>query len=236
MPEVDMFALIREKFGAPEHAVRVPADEAARYADRVPGALIDFWTEHGRGAYEQGKFWICDPEPFEPVIDAVFRDDPELDPADLTTVGYSAFGTLKLWHRQRRAVNVDFLFLTVFNPPASSWHDKNGRPFSADFSISCHLTEFQYGPTQVDIAGKDLLPQAIARAGRLAPGELYGFLPALHLGGLWRVDNLRRMDAVEHLLVIAETANFTLTAVTPPQPPSHPYGRVVPVRPVGVRG
>jgi hypothetical protein len=236
MPEVDMFAHTLKKFGEPDHAHKVSAAEGARYVGRVPGALIRFWVEHGRGSYHDGKFWICDPAPFESVIDDIFHDDVELRPADMTAVGYSAFGRLKLWHRQRRSVSVDFLFLQVHNPPASSWHNKDtGVPFSEDFSISCFLTDFQYSPAQVDTQGADLLPPAIGRHGPLQPGEIYGFVPALHLGGAYDLKNLRRMSAPEHFSVIAQTANFNLTRLTAPEPPHHPYGRTVVVRGIGQR-
>ena len=234
MPEVDMFAHTIRKLGEPQDAQKVPARDAARYADRVPRALIQFWRTHGRGSFEQGKFWICDPVPFQPIIDTVFHGDPELDPAEMTAIGYSAFGALKIWHRKRRAVTLDIVFQQVSNPPPKSWHDaETGRPFSPDYTVSCQLTAFQYGPALVDTDGEDLLPQAIGRLGRLAPGEIYGFVPALHLGGRYDVANLRRMDAAEHLLVVAETANFMLTRLTPPEPPANPYGRVVPVRGIG---
>jgi len=234
MPQTDMFAYTVEKLGPPAQASRVPFEEAARYADRLPPALIGFWQTYGRGSYQDGKFWICDPAPFQPVIEAVFYGDPEFDPADMTAIGYSAFASLKIWHRRRRAVSIDFLFREISNPPASAWHDPDtGEPFSPDFSIGCQLTSFQYTPAQVDNDGVDLLPQAIARLGRLTVGELYGFIPALNLGGDYRVENLRRLNAAEHLLVIAETANFTLTRLTPPEPPAHPYGRIMPVRTIG---
>jgi hypothetical protein len=234
MPEMDMFAYTVGALGEPEHARKVAPDEAAPYADRVPPALIRFWVEHGRGAFQAGKFWICDPAPFQPVIAEVFAEDPELDPAEMTVVGYSAFGTLKVWHRRRRAIKVDFLFSQVFNPPESSWHDKaTGQPFSPDFSIGTHLTDFQYGPAQVDPSGEDLLPQAIARQGPLSPGEIYGFAPALQLGGAYAVENLRRVAAAPHLMILAELARFDLTRLSPPQPPGHPYGRVEVVRKLG---
>jgi len=235
MTETDMFAHTVGKFGAPDQAEKVSAEEAARYADRLPDALLRFWRTYGRGSYQQGKFWFCDPAPFQPVIEEIFHNDPDFDPAEMTAFGYTAFATLKVWHRRRRKVNVDFLRLQVFNPPESSWHDKEGRPFSQDFIIGCHATEFQYSPAHVDNAGEDLLPRAIARLGELEPGELYGFIPMLHFGGTEAVKNLRRVAAAEHMLIVAETANFNLTRLTPPAPPRDPYGRVEIVRRIGGR-
>ena len=234
MPETDMLAYTLKKFGEPEHAQRVGADEGARYADRLPAALIRFWREHGRGAFERGKFWICDPAPFDPVVDALFHGDPEFDPAEMTAIGYSAFGRLEIWHRTRRAVSVDFLFHQVFNAPSNSWHDKSGYPFSDDFSVGNQLTSFQYGPVQVDNAGHDLLPQAIQQCGALNPGEMFAFIPPIAHGGQYKVANLRRVTAAAHMLAMAEMSNFMLTRLTRPEPPHHPYGRVESVRIIGI--
>lgn len=230
-----MLAHTIAKFGPPEHAQRCVESEGELYADRLPPALIRFWREHGRGAFEHGKFWICDPAPFEPVIDAVFHGDPDFEPAQMTAIGYSAFGRLEIWHRTRRALSADFLFMRVFNPPASSWQSREtGQPFSEDFSIGNQVTSFQFSPAQVDLAGEDLLPQAIAQCGALAPGEMFAFVPAVALGGEYKVANLRRVNAAAHMLAMAEMSNFTLTSLTRPEPPAHPYGRVESVRAIGL--
>jgi hypothetical protein len=235
MSESDMLAYTIAKFGAPEQAQPVVREEAERYAGRVPDALIRFWLQHGRGAFQGGKFRICDPAPLQPVIEALFHGDPDFNPAEMTAVGYSAFGRLEIWHRTRRSLSADFLFLNVFNPPQSAWHDRQtGRPFSADYSIANQLTSFQFSPVQVDSAGNDLLPQAIARLGALECGEIYAFMPAISMGGAYSVDNLRRVDATAYMLVMAEMSNFTLTRLTKPEPPAHPYGRVEAVRGIGV--
>lgn len=100
MPEQDMFAYLIQELGEPEQARKITADEAARYADRVPGALLRFWQEHGRGAYRDGTYWICDPAPYQGIIDTVFKDDPQFNPSQMTAVGYDAFAQLWVWDKK----------------------------------------------------------------------------------------------------------------------------------------
>src|SRR5450755_626762 len=85
--EVDMFACMLQTLGEPQHASRIGPDEAARYANRVPPALVQFWVEHGRGAYCDGLYWICDPAPFDAVLELIFDGDPEFSPSDMTRWG-----------------------------------------------------------------------------------------------------------------------------------------------------
>jgi hypothetical protein len=236
MPEIDLLASAVEALGEPEHAAKIGPEEAARWAGRVPQALTRFWIDHGRGAFQGGKFWICDPAPFQPVLEEIFQGDRELAAADMTTVGYTAFGTLKVWHRARRGVRVDFASSHVFIPTEASWHDRQtGKPFAEDYSIGAVLTDFRYSPLLVDEEGEDMLPQAIARLGPLAPGEIYGFAPALQLGGALAVENLHRVRAPEHLMILAQLGTFQLVRLTPPDPPANPFGRTEVVRPIGRR-
>jgi len=44
----------------------------------------------------------------------------------------------------------------------------------------------------------------LKRLGRLEPDELYGFEPTLALGGVERLENLAKVKAVEHLLILAQ--------------------------------
>jgi hypothetical protein len=229
--ELDLLASMLKELGEPQHASRISAEEAARFAGRVPQALIRFWVEHGRGAYFDGLYWICDPEPFDPVLELIFARDPEFSPSDMTVVAYTALGALKVWHRRRRQMGVDLLVSTVFNPPESSWHSvRTGLPFSEDYSVSVFVSVDRVEFSQ-DL--RDFQAAAIARYGALAPGEVYGFVPALQLGGARTVENLQRVRAPEHFHILAQMDRFKLTRLTPPEPPANPYGRVEFVRYIG---
>jgi hypothetical protein len=229
--QVDMLASMIQKLGEPKHASRISSEDAAHYVDRVPQALIRFWLEHGRGAYFDGLYWLCDPEPFDPVLEFIFTGDAEFSPSDMTVVAYTAFGDLKVWHRRRRQMNVSLLQSEVFNPPASAWHDRRtGQPFSEDFSVSNFAStgRWAFGPED-----HEFLAAAAARHGALEPGEVYGFFPALQLGGAYKVENLKRVRAAEHFQILAQLDRFKLTRLTPPDPPTHPYGHLEFVRYIG---
>jgi hypothetical protein len=229
--EVDTLAYMIQKLGEPQHASKISSEDAARYADRVPQALIRFWREHGRGTYFDGLYWICDPEPFDPVIEFIFKGDDEFSPSDMAVVAYSAFGDLKVWHRRRRQMNVFLLQSQVFNPQPSAWHDrKTGQPFSEDFSVSNQVStgRWAFGPEEFEF-----FAAAVARHGALEEGEVYGFFPALQLGGAYKVENLKRVRAAEHFQILAQIDRFKLMRLTPPDPPANPYGRLEPVRYIG---
>ena len=94
----------------------LPAELARRFRTLLPSAeLVNLYgpTE----ATIDATFWVCDPAPFDPLLELIFQGDPEFSAPEMTVVAYSAFGALKVWHRQRRQMNVSLLESTVFNPP-----------------------------------------------------------------------------------------------------------------------
>jgi hypothetical protein len=148
-------------------------------------------------------------------------------------VAYTALGDLKVWHRRQRPMNVFLLQSEVFNPPPNSWHDrKTGQPFSEDFSGSNHVStgRWAFGPEQFEF-----FAAAVARHGALEPGEVYGFFPALQLGGAYKVETLKRVRAAEHFQILAQLDRFKLMRLTPPDPPAYPYGHLELVRYIGKR-
>lgn len=229
-PLPDMLDYMVRTLGPPRQAESVRAEDAIAYKDRVPPRLIRFWQEHGRGSYLDGMYWICDPAPFRAVLDLVFKDDPEFDGAEMTAVSYDAFGDLKMWHRVRANMIVHFATSQVFCSPESSHIDQFGKRFSDDYMIS---TTVAIVPSQYEPSTLAFLGEARRRLGSLAPGEVYGFFPALQLGGAYAVENLRRVRAVEHFMLLAQLAPMNLVELTPPEQPRFPYGRQNIVRPIG---
>jgi hypothetical protein len=123
----------------------------------------------------------------------------------MTVVAYSAVGALKVWHRQRRGMSVSLLESTVFIPAASSWHNaRTGQPFSEDYSVSCHAGTGRWEFVQEE---RNFFAAAAARQGALASGEVYGFVPALQLCGSYAVENVKRVRAAEHFMILAQLSN-----------------------------
>jgi len=230
-PLPDMLDHMVQKLGPPRQAQLVSAEEAAAYKDRIPPRLIRFWQEQGRGSYFDGMYWICDPAPFRDVLDCVFKDDPEFVSADMTAVAYTAFGGVKVWDRRRAHMNVNFDISTVFYPTDKARINSDTRErYPDDYMIS---TTVGIVPSQFLPSELEFLKMARRRLGPLAPGEVYGFFPALQLGDAYAVGNLRRVRAAEHLMVLVQLAPIHLTALTPPEPPRFPYGRQEIVRQIG---
>jgi hypothetical protein len=225
--EPDMFASLVAKLGEPERARKLPAAEIARYEGTLPASLLNFWRDHGRGSYQNGRFWICDPQPFGPALAEIFAGDREFDPDLMLVVGYTALGKLLIWHQTLKQVSVYLTQSSVATvPPENRIDPATGKPFSDDFTIAAFVTGMRY-------YDEPLVAAAIVELGRLDEGEIYGFVPALQLGGTYDTDHLQRMKVVEHAGFLAQLAPFRVMRLTAPAPPQFPYGRFEVVRQIG---
>jgi hypothetical protein len=244
MPEKDWFAEIIEKYGELRSVRKVTPQDASQYANKVPYGLIRFWLDHGRGNIGGTEQWICDPAIFTPLIDFLFKDDPEFAPEDLTVFAYDAFGELLLWHKTKRFISIGintsgvYRVGVMFDPKTGKFSEpdykdwETGLPMSEDFQLGRAMFP-PPPPNHRDEEGEDMFPRAVENLGPLEHGQIYGLFPALQFGGSAMVENLRKVGVVEYALIAAQAKRFMLEAMTPPQPPEFPFGYSVPIRPVG---
>ncbi|MFS2178624.1 GAD-like domain-containing protein [Rhizobium pisi] len=104
---------ILDEFGPLKDGSTVSASQAEGYRGKLPDAMVDFWTEHGRGQWRDGLFWICDPEPVMPVVHALFAGDPEFDAARMVPFMRDAFGEVSLWHPKFKLITLKMNLGTV---------------------------------------------------------------------------------------------------------------------------
>lgn len=231
----DVMGSFLEQYGKPQQSQPVFVEEAERYRGQLPSALINFWLQHGRGSYLDGKFWLCEPKPLASVLQEIFKDDAEFLPEHMCIYAYTAFGHCWVSHPRYKIVTLDFVFGQIFATPENSLIDvKTGNPYPDEFILGNNLHEMVEYDGDCDQEGKDLLPQAIEILGHLDPGEIYGFFPPPCLGGLLDVTTLRKTPAIEHLNFLAQACDFQIVELTEPSA-ANPFGELVPVRRPGSR-
>jgi GAD-like domain len=88
-------------FGPPDNTIPVATTVASQTRGRLPDSLIDFWTEYGVGSYAEGTLFLCTPDLFDPIIEHLLTNVPELRGL-LAAFAYTAFGDVLLWHVAQR--------------------------------------------------------------------------------------------------------------------------------------
>jgi len=194
-----VFSRFLEKFGGAIEQREVLLSSINRYQGKLPKLLLEYWTEHGWCGYGDGIFWIVNPQEYEGVV-ASWIEGTKLQERDTYhLIARSAFGDLYLFGEK-----------TGFSLKISSVLSRyviNNLDFRTE-EMDRHLQGFLL-TREVDANNYgDLFKPAKQKLGTLRNNEMYGFVPALMLGGPDTLDHLEKVKAVEHLTLLSQIAEL----------------------------
>ncbi|MEI4482813.1 MULTISPECIES: GAD-like domain-containing protein [unclassified Phyllobacterium] len=203
------FQYIVDRFGRPEGLASLPTDaDLAAYRDITPPSLLEFWKECGYGIVLDGYFQFCNPTAYQPVVDQIFEGDKEFDPKLICPIGFSAFGKLLLWHKDFYTIDLDLVDLRM---SCVGFIKKSATKEDSDLtivSVLMNLDDNSYDKYGED--SKPLFKRALSKLSRLPPDSIYGFKPALALGGSRTVDSLAVYSAFEHMSLLSQLGDIKL--------------------------
>jgi len=198
------FEIFVEEFGEVTTPVPVPVSEIEKWRSTMPSALLDYWAEAGWSGFSQGLFWIVNPADFEDLLAEWIMGTPLEKTDQFHVIARTAFGKLYLWGEKTGA---------------------SAEIVPSDHSILCLERDLKKPVKNPDLAlrgffsgsdpsyanaldedGKPLFQRALKALGPLRPDEMYGFEPALVVGGRARIENLRILSLHEHLGMLRQLA------------------------------
>lgn len=192
-----IFARFIEKLGQPICHQYVPETSIKRYEGKLPKKLLEYWAEHGWCGYGKGIFWLVDPHDYETVVNAWLEPTSFQRTDTYHVIGRSAFGDLYLWGEKTgfSLKIISFLSQCVVDDfvPTPEQMDRKLQ----DFLLSLDRESNDYA---------SLFDAAQKKLGTLKHDEMYGFVPALMLGGSSALEHLEKVKAVEHLVFLSQLA------------------------------
>jgi hypothetical protein len=197
------FEFFLERFGPAFDRRDVPAPTIARYQGKLPDQLLAYWQEHGWCGYADGLLWMVDPQEYEPALNAWIGETAFMERDAYHVIARSAFGELYFWG-ERTGASLSVLPWRSMAVPSDGSPDliAQGR---ADEVLRWRFAGFKTEHFELeDSEGKPLFQRAFKRLGRLKHDEMYGFVPALALGGPATLEHLQKVRAVEHLVLLAQ--------------------------------
>lgn len=198
----------------------------SRLSKIYPASLVEFISEYGFPSFHGGLFQFCDPEDFKSVLALIFKADPDFNHDECHVVGYTAFGQLRCWSPKFFEVDIELPLGTLYCPLLTipGWQQKA----SADH-VASGMVPDREDADFLDVNGESMFDRCVAAYGPLKKGECFGFVPALAISGafgpLQRVENIKRLLALEHFSILAQLDEFNLMKITPSD--------IVPVRRIG---
>jgi hypothetical protein len=197
------FALFLEHFGPAIDRRYVPPSTIARYRGKLPDQLLAYWEEYGWCGYADGLFWTVNPQEYEPVLEAWIGETPFMEQDAYHVIARSAFGTLYLWGERTGGT------LRIFAPASWCFASTPDDDLDLDFEMRLFFGGLSRATNDVE----DLFAPALQRLGRLTHDDMYGFVPALALGGAPTLANLQKVKAVEHLVILAQFSPLQVTRI-----------------------
>jgi hypothetical protein len=204
----DDFQVFIDEFGEATSRTAIPQSTISRWAGKLPGRLLAQWADEGWSSYADGLFWTVDPDEYDDLVDE-WLDGTSLDEIDaFHTIARTAFGKLFLCGEATgQSVMINCATNSIFALPKSLKKKDDRR---LDISIRSFFCLSKDSCDLDDEDGKPLFSRALKTLGPLAPDEMYGFEPAVVLGGKMRLENLHKVKLDQHLSILRQLATPTL--------------------------
>ena len=178
----------------------VPLSTLDKYAEKVPQQLLKHWREYGWSGYAEGLFWTVNPAEYQELVRAWLDDSGIPESGSYHTIARSAFGDLYLWHEKAG----NWLNLTT---PYARFHMT--KPNVGKYNFNDVIEVFFLTRSRESNDLDDLFQQALTTLGPLQPDEMYGFVPALALGGPADLKHLQKVKTIEHLTFLSQLEPLT---------------------------
>jgi hypothetical protein len=195
------------KFGKPETYETPNNEELSAWPGHVLEPIIDFWRQYGWTSFINGQLWFPNPREFSPLMEALFKNDPEIDHKKCYLIAYSAFGTLYIWSEQFRVLRIALPEGRCFCTWITEEHFEGEIDRLATFPF---FGDVKNGYDSEDENGKPLFKRAVKKYGALEPGECFGYVPALAMGGSGNLGEIQRVKALEHFIFVSQLQPLTL--------------------------
>lgn len=198
-----------EGFGPPINRRDVPVEKIEKFLGKLPDKLLEYWQVYGWCGYAKGLFWTVDPDEWGDTLEDWIAETPFMDKDAYYVIGRSAFGELALWGTNTGQS------LTIITPygrvyPSFSPDFKEDGP---DLSLQLFFSSNSRSSYEfTDTEDKPLFERALAKLGPLDHDTMYGFVPALALGGQPKLERLQRLDAHVHLNILSQVTELQIMA------------------------
>lgn len=196
----DFFACFLEEFAPEIGRQKAPDSSMVLYRRRLPEQLLQYWNEHGWSGYANGLFWTVNPQEYEAVLGHWLTDTEFNGLENYHVIARSAFGVLYVWGEKSG-------YCLTISCPMARYSSRVSRftGLKMDFGVKAFFSGMNASSNDFG----DMFEAAVEKLGRLKPDEMYGFVPALALGGPIEFNNLQKVKTIEHLEFLSQLTPLT---------------------------
>ncbi|AKT33051.1 GAD-like domain-containing protein [Pseudomonas syringae pv. actinidiae] len=189
------FAFFLDNFGPAIERKLVPELSIARYKNKLPKQLLDYWSAYGWCGYAGGLLWTVNPHDYDHVLDQWLAATSIHKQDSYHVIARSAFGILYIWGENSGYCLTLNSYISRYSARTSIFIGDN-----LDFGVKAFFSSMIAEYNDLD----DLFKPALKSLGPLKHDEMYGFVPALALGGPMELKNLQKVKTIEHLTFLSQ--------------------------------
>jgi hypothetical protein len=192
------------------------------FRNDIPESMVGFLQNNGVGRFFDGLYCVCNPNDMSDVLEFILKGDRDLKVNECHIIAFTAFGILFGWSKSYGLFEVDLTRGLVLCRGLSPRRD--GAETAASMlppnDERMWIGVFPVGEENVDYfdyTEEPMYRRCQAMHGPLQPKECYGFFPALAIAGVdsmfRRVENIKRIKALEHFSFLAQLSTFFLATI-----------------------
>ncbi|CAM4086369.1 GAD-like domain-containing protein [Roseateles saccharophilus] len=199
-----------KQFGPASARRDVSSEKIEQFRGQLPDKLLEYWQEHGWCAYAQGLLWTVDPAEWEDALDSWIGETKFMELDSFHVIARTAFGELILWGKNTgQSLKIVPAYGWAFPAFDAETFARRGADKELQLFFSSSSRE-AYDMKDVD--DQPLFERALAKLGPLDHDTMYGFVPALALGGEASLDRLQKLKAQVHLDILAQMTELQVMA------------------------
>lgn len=189
------FAFFLEKFGPAIEHHAVPEASIAKYKNKLPEQLLQYWSLYGWCGYASGLFWSVNPQDYDQLLNRWLATTPLHQRDNYRVIARSAFGILYVWGENSGYCLTLNSYISRYSGRTSIFTGEK-----LNFGVRAFFSSMIAEYNDLD----DLFKPALKSLGPLKSDEMYGFVPALALGGQMELKNLQKVKTIEHLTFLSQ--------------------------------
>lgn len=204
----EYFDYFLSKMGPQTEKILPTQSDIEKFSNLLPNKLLDYWNAYGWGGFHNGLFWIVNPDEFSPVVEAWLNGTDIKNKDGYLAIARTAFGRTFLWNKktgQNITINPHQSLIITSPPDEYVANGNDTKSLQAFFSST--------KPDSLDIddtKDKKIFKRALKKLGPVASDEMYGFEPALSIGGLPSLENLVIVKIVPHLVLLEQLGEIEI--------------------------
>ncbi|MCY4756707.1 GAD-like domain-containing protein [Pelomonas aquatica] len=199
-----------KQFGPASARKDVPAEKIEKFRGQLPDKLLEYWQEHGWCAYAKGLLWTVDPDEWEDALDSWIGDTKFMELDSFHVIARTAFGELILWGKN---TGQSLKIVPAYGWAFPAFDAETFARRGADKELQLFFSSSSRDAYDLkDVNDQPLFARALVKLGPLEHDTMYGFVPALALGGEASLDRLQKLKAQAHLDILSQVTELQVMA------------------------